>query len=250
MTKIKTLITAFIYMLTFSLINFIIIIIFALGYNLSSKLSINDSNYILELSSFLNTNKISITLLSACVILPVVYRYFQKRNIKINMKYSCNYLYYLILGSTISIIFNIILFYLNLQNLYFIQAAPPLSILSTAVIGPLLEELVFRGVIYNNIKRDFSKITAIILTSLIFGIFHFNLIQGTYAFFLSIIITYYYQREANLFVPILIHCSANLATTIILPTFLNINFEYTQIMFIFLIIIEIICILKIDTNKI
>ena len=83
MAKIKTLITAFIYMLTFALINFIIIMIFALGYNLSSKLSTNDPNYILELSSFLGKNKIGITLLSACIILPVAYKYLKKEILRL-----------------------------------------------------------------------------------------------------------------------------------------------------------------------
>ena len=87
-------------------------------------------------------------------------------------------------------------------------------LLSTALIGPVLEEFIFRGIIYNKLKKVFASKQAIILTSLLFGLYHFNIIQGIYAFVFSILLTKIYEKYNNLLLPIIIHCLINLTSSV------------------------------------
>ena len=73
------------------------------------------------------------------------------------------------------------------------------------VCSPLAEELVFRGIVYNRTKRHFSVIVSIIITSLLFGAYHGNIVQGTYAFFAALILTIIYEKSGSLFWSILTH---------------------------------------------
>ena len=73
------------------------------------------------------------------------------------------------------------------------------------VCSPLAEELVFRGIVYNRAKRHFSVIVSIIVTSLLFGAYHGNVVQGLYAFFAALILTVIYEKSGSLFWSILIH---------------------------------------------
>ncbi len=55
-----------------------------------------------------------------------------------------------------------------------------------AVIGPLAEELSFRGVIYAGLRKSGRLLSAIILQALLFGLMHLNLNQMSYAFVLGV----------------------------------------------------------------
>ena len=52
-----------------------------------------------------------------------------------------------------------------------------LGILSVSVLGPILEELLFRGAITKILLKKYKPAKAIILSGLIFGIFHLNPVQ-------------------------------------------------------------------------
>ncbi|MCR5023488.1 MAG: CPBP family intramembrane metalloprotease [Lachnospiraceae bacterium] len=55
-----------------------------------------------------------------------------------------------------------------------------------AVIGPLAEELAFRGVIYAGLRRSGRLLGAILLQALLFGLMHLNFNQMSYAFVLGV----------------------------------------------------------------
>ena len=52
------------------------------------------------------------------------------------------------------------------------------SILSTCIFGPILEELIFRGIIYTKLKESFNKSTAIFLVSLLCTFIVFFHLEG------------------------------------------------------------------------
>lgn len=54
--------------------------------------------------------------------------------------------------------------------------------LATAVGAPIVEELMFRGVIYRRLRRMAGVIPSAIIVSLLFGVYHGNWIQAPYAF--------------------------------------------------------------------
>ncbi len=84
-----------------------------------------------------------------------------------------------------------------------------LQILATVVFVPIGEELIFRGLMYNNGKKYMPYVFAMILQGVIFGLAHGNILQGAYAFILAIIICIFYEKTNNIFVPILFHMVFN-----------------------------------------
>lgn len=79
------------------------------------------------------------------------------------------------------------------------------------VVSPLVEEMVFRGVVYHKCRRYLGIVPGIVLSSLLFGILHGNLVQGIYAFVMGVLITACYELYQSFCVPVLFHAGANIA---------------------------------------
>lgn len=78
------------------------------------------------------------------------------------------------------------------------------------LISPLAEEVVFRGVIYNRLRRLYHPTIGIIVSGVFFGAFHGNLVQGVYGACLGMLMAYLYERSGRFYIPILFHAVANL----------------------------------------
>ncbi|MBO5032520.1 MAG: CPBP family intramembrane metalloprotease [Lachnospiraceae bacterium] len=85
-----------------------------------------------------------------------------------------------------------------------------LGILLYGVISPLVEEMVFRGVVYNRIKRFYNVPKAVVCSALLFGMFHGNLPQFLYGTVMGIIIALCYEHLNCFAAPVLVHMSANI----------------------------------------
>lgn len=86
--------------------------------------------------------------------------------------------------------------------------------LAVCLIGPIIEELMFRGLIYNTFRRVFkSPVPAIVLSGVMFGIWHGNLIQTVYTSIMGMIVAYVYYKTGRLIFPILIHMLNNIIST-------------------------------------
>lgn len=86
-------------------------------------------------------------------------------------------------------------------------------LICTGIIAPIAEEMIFRWLIYLRLRDYFNKWTAIIISSLIFGIYHANLVQGVYAFILGVIFAYVFETTGSLWGSILLHMGANIWST-------------------------------------
>ena len=82
-------------------------------------------------------------------------------------------------------------------------------VFAVCIVGPVLEELLFRGVVYNRIKMMSNNVIAIILSAVIFGAFHMNWVQGIYAGMLGICLAYVYGKYKNIIAPIIVHVFCN-----------------------------------------
>lgn len=88
----------------------------------------------------------------------------------------------------------------------------PLWIQVTAVVvaAPLLEELLMRGIVYRRMKFWIgNRGLAVAGSSLLFAVFHGNLVQGIYAFFLGILFAWLLERFQGLWAPVAAHGAAN-----------------------------------------
>ena len=96
-----------------------------------------------------------------------------------------------------------------------------LPTIAAVLIAPFGEELIFRGVIYHyacNLVgtmpgRRKAFYIANTIQALAFGIFHGNLIQGTYAFLLGLALGYLRERFGSIWASILAHMLINGCST-------------------------------------
>ena len=91
-----------------------------------------------------------------------------------------------------------------------------LSLIYAAIIAPIFEELIFRKLLLNKLRR-FGDIPAILMTGIAFGMFHMNLSQMFYATVLGFIFAYVAIRTNTVKYSIIMHMIINFIATIMSP---------------------------------
>jgi membrane protease YdiL (CAAX protease family) len=82
----------------------------------------------------------------------------------------------------------------------------PLYAVYAILLAPPVEELLFRGIILQRWARKWSPARAIVISSLIFGVLHFNVV-GLVLF--SMVLSLLYISSRSLMVPIIAHMTNN-----------------------------------------
>lgn len=77
------------------------------------------------------------------------------------------------------------------------------------IIGPICEELIYRGVMLSYAEKEMPFFLANIFQALMFGIYHLNVIQGVYAFFIGLFLGWICHRTKSIFPSILLHICFN-----------------------------------------
>lgn len=83
------------------------------------------------------------------------------------------------------------------------------GILTIALIGPIFEEMLFRGAITKSLLEKYSPGKAIFFSALIFGIFHLNPAQILPAFLIGLLFAWTYYTTRSLIPCILMHVANN-----------------------------------------
>jgi membrane protease YdiL (CAAX protease family) len=106
----------------------------------------------------------------------------------------------------------------NMSDVFSGLSRNVLGIFSLALLAPLLEEVLFRGAIQGVLMHYFGRPwPAIIVSALVFGIFHLNPVQIVYATLLGIVLGWIYYRTRSLLSVIVGHVLNNslaVATTV------------------------------------
>lgn len=87
-------------------------------------------------------------------------------------------------------------------------------LLSVVIIGPLVEELMFRGLAFGYLERIKTGAFPVIVSGLMFGIWHMELVQSIYAIFTGIILAIIYSYTRNLKITWAIHMVNNFISTL------------------------------------
>ncbi|NLZ51864.1 MAG: CPBP family intramembrane metalloprotease [Thermoanaerobacteraceae bacterium] len=125
----------------------------------------------------------------------------------------------------VDFLLNCVVYFFNLENTFleysfFIEKILSsnnvvLLLLSTGILAPVLEEIVFRGFIFNELKKNFSVTKAIFIQAFLFGLVHLNLIQGSYAFLLGLFFAYVYLWTGSIWATVILHISINSYTVLV-----------------------------------
>lgn len=132
---------------------------------------------------------------------------------------------------------NIIVTLFNLQYIFsdYTQVSEQLysgnfiiQLVFIGVIVPISEELIFRGLIYNRAKVYMgSPLSAMLISALIFSIYHGNMVQGIYAFVIGFMMAFLYEKYGSLAAPVLFHICCNLPALIMQKMQITIGSLYT-----------------------
>lgn len=197
-----------------------------------------DITYQDSLNKFINEKALIITLITFIIfgfIFYRIYKKYRKEKIQINIKNSYKLA---IVGISISLFYNIFIYYLNnivhITDNYYISDIPLIiQILTTGLMGPILEELLFRGIVFNRLRQMTSLNKSTLFTSILFALFHLpNVVNAIYAFILSFILIKVYLKYNTIKTPIIIHVFANITTCIYLPILLDNNLVISCILLI------------------
>lgn len=97
------------------------------------------------------------------------------------------------------------------------------GILAIAIVGPVLEELLFRGAITKALLQQYNPTKAILFSALLFGVFHINPAQILPAFLIGILLAWTYYKTGSLIPCIFMHILNNS-----LAVYLSIQYPETE----------------------
>lgn len=93
------------------------------------------------------------------------------------------------------------------------------TMFTVIILAPVLEEMLFRGIIQESTSRFYGPMAGILIASAIFAIVHPNPQQIINAFFSGLILGYIYYRTRSLIPVIIIHAINNAVAYIIIHQF-------------------------------
>ncbi|SHI99578.1 CPBP family intramembrane glutamic endopeptidase [Parasporobacterium paucivorans] len=212
------------------LVNVLATYVFSFIY-ISSRLSaFTDQGKILTADNYSEFSKavqdavLNQSLLITCVAaIATLLLYFVKyrKNIQIDVemqKVNISFGYAALLGMMASVSLSRLLSLLPIDNLFGNYAEVQntlfggnifMEILTLAIIVPVLEEILFRGLVYGRMSRYSGRRAAAVISSIIFGIYHMNLLQGIYAFILGMLLVFVYEKYQSIMAPVILHAFAN-----------------------------------------
>ena len=86
----------------------------------------------------------------------------------------------------------------------------PLGVVAIALLGPVAEELCFRGAVIGGMLRQGCRPwTAVAVSALLFGLIHMNPAQVPFAAAMGLVLGVLYLRTGSLLLPILVHVVNN-----------------------------------------
>lgn len=110
-----------------------------------------------------------------------------------------------------------------------------LAVVVALFLAPIMEELLFRGVVYNVLKKYFKHISvAIVLQAIIFSCMHGTLVHGLPTFFLGVLSCYVYELTGNIKRSIGLHFLFNFLSVVmvkLIPEWLVIHSPILLIIF-------------------
>jgi membrane protease YdiL (CAAX protease family) len=83
------------------------------------------------------------------------------------------------------------------------------AILKVVIMAPIVEEMIFRGVIMHGLMRNYSSFTAVFVSALMFALFHLNPWQFPATFVLGILLGILMVRTRNIYLCIAGHAINN-----------------------------------------
>lgn len=92
-----------------------------------------------------------------------------------------------------------------------LQSSPVFRLIAAGMIAPLVEELLFRGILLKRIRAWRGVFSGIVWSSLIYAANYGTASNFFYALIIGICAAYLYEKFRNLWAPVLFHCFASIS---------------------------------------
>lgn len=189
---------------------------------------LNDETLIME---FANNNILGMTVISGILTVLVLYLVFKLRKKQVKQEWKLNQFKVknVILASMIafsfSFLFALCTYNVSMENSLMISKSVDfynervslfgtiMMVVNLLVIAPIAEEIALRGIVYTRAEKTTNAETAIIVSSILFGLMHFmagGIILVFGATLMAVVFGYIFYKFKSLWVCIIAHAVANL----------------------------------------
>lgn len=83
------------------------------------------------------------------------------------------------------------------------------AFLVAAIGAPLIEEILFRGIVFRSLRKISPAWVSILISAVLFGAYHLNIVQVVYTTLMGIVTGIIYEKKKNLIFPIMAHFANN-----------------------------------------
>lgn len=193
-----------------------------------------------EVQDRLRTILFPATAFTFLIFFPLFYKKYRKENINHFQLKKLKMVYYSLFGVVTSFVIN--LFFIKLERM--LPITPSLNrieviydwfyigrIISTAFIGPVLEELLFRGFLYQEAKKYMKNMRAIIFVTVLFTLCHTTIYSMLTALVTSFLVLDALEKEKSITGPILFHIFLNLTSILFIPLVIKYQTLWIDILF-------------------
>jgi membrane protease YdiL (CAAX protease family) len=97
----------------------------------------------------------------------------------------------------------------NTRRIVEIIRVTPILIIVTSIIGPILEEIIFRKIIFGTLYQKYNFLIAALISSLLFAVVHMELKHLLLYAAMGFTFAFLYAKTGRIFVPIFAHVTMN-----------------------------------------
>ena len=97
----------------------------------------------------------------------------------------------------------------NTDRLMDIARTIPWFLIVVSIIGPILEEIVFRKILFGTLYKKFNFFIAAIISSLVFATIHFDFTHLLVYTAMGLVFAFLYVKTKRIIVPIAAHVAMN-----------------------------------------
>lgn len=87
--------------------------------------------------------------------------------------------------------------------------SPFTSLVQIAILAPVIEEILMRGVVLGGLKNNYGAAAALLISAVLFAVLHFNMVQTLSAFVCGIVLGLLYLKTNSICCCIIAHCGYN-----------------------------------------
>lgn len=149
------------------------------------------------------------------LIFNIVYIFILSKKYRVRYMFSSKYIYHLlILGVGLSLFLNNIILLIRGSG-DIVNVNKIVLMISSVIVGPIIEEIIYRYILISKLRCFNSRISSVIVSSVIFSLSHNNIYSIIYSLILGLVLGLVYIRKVSVSNSIIVHSFSNLSVLFI-----------------------------------